>query len=377
MSFYELYNQCKGIELDKKFREISSQDVQNSLSLDNLRIEHLMVLLSPEAESHLEAMAQKARDVTLRYFGKVIQLYTPLYLSNYCDNSCVYCGFNRQNNIERKKLGLEEVEREAQFIADTGLKHILILTGESRKISPVSYIKECVSLLKKYFTSISIEIYPLAEEEYAVLISEGVEGLTIYQETYDQELYAKTHLSGPKKDYLFRLDAPERGAKAGMRNINLGVLLGLSDWRKDVFSLGLHAKYLQDKFSDVDIGISIPRIRPQTGNFEAMYKVSDKALGQIIIALRLFLPRLGISLSTRENSLLRENLLPLGVTRMSAGSTTRVGGHTIKDEERRVNSKEADSPAQFEIFDTRSVEEIKSMLEQKGYQPVLKDWMYF
>ncbi|MDP2922487.1 MAG: 2-iminoacetate synthase ThiH [Candidatus Omnitrophota bacterium] len=368
MSYYEIYNQYKGIDLDKKFREVRDPDIEASLKADNLNSERLITLLSPQAQNHLEAMAQKARDVTLRYFGKVIQLYTPLYLSNYCDNSCVYCGFNRQNNIERKKLDPSEVEREAQFIADAGLKHILILTGESRKISPVSYIKGCVKLLKKYFISISIEVYPLTEEEYAVLISEGVDSLTIYQETYDEELYAKMHLAGPKTNYCFRLDAPERGARAGMRNVNIGVLLGLGDWRKDVFSLGLHAKYLQDKFSDVDIGISIPRIRPQTGNFEAMHKVSDKAMAQIILALRLFLPRLGISLSTRENPSLRENLLPLGITRMSAGSTTRVGGHTIE---------EADNLAQFEISDSRTVKEIKAMLEGKGYQPVLKDWLYF
>lgn len=369
MSYYELYNQYnKGIDLDKKFREVRASDIEASLKADNLNSEHLIALLSPQAQDYLEEMAQKARDVTLRYFGKVIQLYTPLYLSNYCDNSCIYCGFNMQNNLERKRLDFEEVEKEAQFIANTGLKHILILTGESRQMSPVSYIKECIKILKGHFTSIAIEVYPLTEEEYAILISEGVDSLTIYQETYDEETYRKMHLAGPKTNYCFRLDAPERGAKEGMRNVNIGVLLGLGDWRRDVFSLGLHAKYLQDKFSDVDIGISIPRIRPQNAEFTPPHAVSDKTIVQIIIALRLFLPRLGISLSTRENPLLRENLLPLGITRMSAGSTTRVGGHTIE---------EADNLAQFEISDSRTVEEIKAMLEGKGYQPVLKDWLHF
>jgi 2-iminoacetate synthase len=221
-------------------------------------------------------------------------------------------------------------------------------------------------LLKKYFTSISIEVYPLTQEEYAVLVREGVDGLTIYQETYDQELYAKMHVDGPKKDYLFRLIAPERAAKSNLRSINIGVLLGLGEWRKDIFSLGLHAKYLQDKFSDIDIGISLPRIRPQMAGFKAPCEISDKALVQIILALRLFLPRLNISLSTRENALLRESLIPLGITRLSAGSSTSVGGRTIK---------ENGNCAQFEISDIRSIEEIKLMLEKKGYQPVLKDWM--
>jgi 2-iminoacetate synthase len=365
-TFYEPYNHYKTLDLNKKFTEISTLEIESSLESSNLHLEHFLALLSPQAQSYLEAMAQKAHEITLRLFGKVVQLYTPLYLSNYCDNSCVYCGFNRQNKIERKRLTPKELEAEAQFIAHSGLKHILILTGESRRFSPVSYIKECVKLLKKYFISISIEVYPLTAKEYTILVSEGVDGLTIYQETYDEEVYGNVHLAGPKKDYLFRLNAPERAARSGMRNINIGVLLGLGDWRKDIFYLGLHAKYLQDKFSDADIGISIPRIRPQTINFKAPYKVSDKELVQIIVALRLFLPRLSISLSTRECAQFRENLLPLGITRISAGSTTCVGGHTIEEE---------NNLAQFEISDTRSVNEIKSMLEEKGYQPVLKDWM--
>ena len=329
--------------------------------------EKFSYLLSPDAESNLENMAQKAHELTLQNFGKTIQLYTPMYLSNYCDNQCVYCGFNIKNKVERRKMNLDEVEREAQFISATGLKHILILSGESRKVTPVSYLKECVGVLKRYFSSISIEVYPLTEQEYAELISQGVDGLTIYQETYDENVYGKMHLSGPKKDYRFRLDAPERGCKAGMRSVNIGVLLGLNDWRKEIFLLGVHAKYLQDNFTDVEIGVSIPRLRPQTGDFKAPYEVNEKNIVQMILALRIFLPRLGISISTRENAAFRENLLPLGITRMSAGSTTKVGGHTIGTEE---------GLAQFEICDSRSVDEIKEMLNKKGYQPVLKDWLH-
>ncbi len=324
-------------------------------------------LLSPAAEEHLEEMAQEAHDITLRHFGRTMQLYTPMYLSNYCDNSCVYCGFNSNNAIKRKKLSLEEVKKEAAAIASTGLKHILILTGESREMSPVSYIKECVKILRDYFSSISIEVYPLQEEEYRELIIEGVDGLTIYQETYDETLYSALHGCGPKRDFYFRLNAPERGARAGMRTINIGSLLGLSDWREDIFLTGLHAKYLQDKFPDVEIGISVPRIRQQVSGFKAPYVVSDKNIVQIIVSLRIFLPRIGITISTREDAHFRENLIPIGATRMSAGSMTRVGGRIVTQQER-------EGVEQFEILDKRSVEEIKRMLEAKNYQPVLKDW---
>jgi len=298
-----------------------------------------------------------------------MQLYTPMYLSNYCENNCLYCGFNVNNDIERRSLNLEEVDKEAAFISGTGIKHILILTGESRQASPVNYIKDCVRILKKYFSSISIEVYPVTETEYSELVSAGVDGLTIYQEVYDEEIYKRMHTSGPKSDYRFRLDAPERGAKSGMRSVNIGTLLGLNDWRKEAFILGLHAKYLQDKFPDVEIGVSLPRIRPQVRGFKAAYEVTDQDMVQVILALRIFLPRLGISISTRETAELRERLIPLGVTRMSAGSTTKVGGHTIK-------VRDGSSASQFEISDDSTVREVRAMLDKKGYQAVFKDWMH-
>lgn len=366
MSYYEVYNRYKNVNLNNDPHALHSC-IEQALAGEDVSAEQFAALLSLFAEDYLEKMAQYAHQLTLKYFGKVIQLYTPMYLSNYCDNQCVYCGFNLQNKIERKKLELEEVEREAKFIQATGLKHILVLTGESRTQSPVSYIKESIKILKKYFSSIAVEIYPLTEEEYVQLVEEGVDGLTIYQETYDENVYSEIHPSGPKSNYKFRLDAPERGASAGMRSVSIGVLLGLTDWRKDVFSLGLHAKYLQDRFPDVEIGVSLPRIRKQVSNFQAGFNVRDKDIVQIILALRIFIPRLSISLSTRENALFRENLLPLGITRMSAGSSTYVGGHT---------QDTAGHFGQFEICDKRSVEEMKSMLEEKGYQPVFKDWMH-
>ena len=359
MSYYNIYSKYKNLD----FNQLVSAD----LPADEAQF---LSLLSPKAENNLEEMAVRAQEITLRNFGRTMQLYTPIYLSNYCDNQCLYCGFNAANKIERKKLTLDEVSEEAEFIAGTGLKHILVLTGDSRSESPLSYIKNSLKILGEYFSSISVEIYALSEEEYAELILNGVDGLTIYQEVYDENIYKKMHLAGAKKDYLFRLDAPERGAKAGMHNVNIGALLGLNDWRKEIFFLGLHAKYLQDNYPDLEIGVSLPRIRPQAGDFSVPYQVTDKNIVQILVALRIFLPRIGIALSTRENSEFRDNLIPLGITLISAGSSTYVGGHITK-----VSTNK--SVPQFEISDERDVKEMKQVLERRGYQPVLKDWMHF
>ncbi|MFA5143213.1 MAG: 2-iminoacetate synthase ThiH [Candidatus Omnitrophota bacterium] len=367
MSFYEIYSRYK--DTDNAFGLVSSRDVERALAARNPDISHFMALLSPEAERHLEEMALKSREMTLRYFGKTIQLYTPLYLSNYCENRCVYCGFSAANRIERRRLTPAEVENEARAIASTGLQHILVLTGESRTMSPISYIKECVKVLAEYFSSISIEIYALSESEYAGLVLEGVDGLTIYQEAYDEEVYKNIHPAGPKSDYAFRLAAPARGAGSGMRNVNIGVLLGLDEWRREAFWLGLHAKYLQDMFPGVEIGASLPRMRPHEGAFTVPHKVDDKVMVQIITALRIFLPRIGISMSTREDAKFRENLIGIGLTRISAGSSTYVGGHS-------ACLHDSKNLPQFEISDKRSVAEIMAMLEQKGYQPVLKDWLH-
>ena len=368
MSYYDIYNKYKSLSLDETFQSITSFDVEAAIESESQDAKQLLALLSPAAESYLEQMAQKAHELTVRHFGKTIQLYTPIYLSDHCENQCSYCGFNVQNNFTRKKLSLEEVEKEAAFISSTGLRHILVLTGDSREKSPPEYIKSCIKILKKYFTSISIEIYALTESEYAEMVEEGVDGLTIYQETYDEKVYERVHKAGPKRDYLFRLDAPERAAKRGMRNVNIGVLLGLTDWRKDIFFTGLHAQYLQDNFYDMDIAASIPRLRPHAGDFKTDDGVTDKNITQIIVALRIFMPRLGISLSTRESSGLRQNLLPLGITRMSASSSTRVGGHTS-------GSLKKTDLTQFEISDKVSVDDIKKILDSKGYQAVLKDWI--
>jgi 2-iminoacetate synthase len=368
MSYYDILLKYKNLPFEKIFRELSPREVERSIHSEVQDPERFLALLSPAAEGLLEPIAQKAHALTLQHFGRTIQLYTPMYLSNFCENECAYCGFNATHRMPRRTLTLEEVEKEAAYIASTGIEHLLILTGDSREKSSPSYIKECLGVLKKHFSSISAEIYALTEEEYADLARLGIDGLTLYQETYDEGVYDRVHRSGPKKDFIFRLDAPERAARGRMRSVNVGALLGLGDWRKEVFLMGLHAQYLQDRYGEVEIGASLPRLRPHAGDFKEMTPVSDGNIAQILMALRLFLPRLGIALSTRESASLREDLLPLGITRMSAGSTTRVGGHTIE-------SPEDQNIPQFEISDPRDVEEMKAMLVAKGYQPVLKDWM--
>ncbi len=366
MSFYAELLKYKDFQPADFFKSLTDEKIARAIYSESQNPERLLALLSPQAEKFLEPMALRARNITLRHFGSTVQLFTPMYLSNFCENQCAYCGFNARNPLKRKALTVEEVEKEAARIADTGLEHILILTGESRLRSSPAYIKECVNVLKKYFSSVCVEIYPLDEKEYVELVDAGVDGLTLFQETYDEAVYDRVHLGGAKKNYHYRLDAPERAACSNMRQVNLGALLGLNDWRKEAFWLGLHAKYLQNNYPSGEVGISLPRIRPHEGTFKDIVEVNDKNIAQILVAMRLFLNRLGVVISTRETADFRDNLLPLGVTRMSAGVSTRVGGHAIYLEENN-------SP-QFEISDSRSVDEICAMLARKGYQPVLKDW---
>lgn len=362
MTFYEEANPI--LDASLPFDLIEEAQASKALARSERNSRDLMALLSPKADSLLEEMAQIAHQSTVSHFGRTIQLYTPLYLANYCVNHCVYCGFNASNNIPRRQLTLAEVELEARAIAATGLQHLLVLTGESRQHSSVSYIKDCISLLRKYFSSISVEIYPLSTEEYVEVVDAGVDGLTIYQEVYDRHVYSRLHPRGPKRDFRFRLEAAERAGRAGIRTINIGALLGLNDWRSEVFRLGLHAAYLQKNFPEVEIGVSFPRMRPQTGDYEAEFPATDRDLVHAIMAMRLFLPTAGITISTRESSALRDNLIRLGVTKMSAGSSTVIGGHTDPQ----------NSTAQFEIADKRSVDEMRRAISSLGYKPVLKDW---
>lgn len=324
-----------------------------------------LTLLSPAGGDCLEEMAQRARALTLRNFGRTIMLYTPLYLSNHCVNHCRYCSFSASHRLVRKRLTAEEIRREAEAIAAQGFQDLLVLTGESRSVTPVSYLEEALGILKEYFPALGLEVYPLSTEEYRRLVNAGADYLTIYQEVYNRETYDYLHPRGPKKDYFYRLTAPERAGAAGMRSLSIGALLGLDDWRREAFFTGLHAAYLQRKFPAVEIGVSVPRVRPNLGGFLPPVEVTDRDLVQIILALRLFLPRAGISVSTREKPRLRDHLIKLGVTRISAASVTAVGGHARPAEA---------GGEQFLPADGRTVEEIKEMIRASGYQPVFKDW---
>ena len=363
--FIDIVNQYRDFDFNEFYNSVTENNVLQVIGRRKLSYPDYLTLLSPAAESCLEEMAQAAHEITIRQFGRTILLYTPLYLSNFCENRCVYCSFNNDNTIKRKQLSFKEIEQEAKVIAETGLKHILILTGSARNKATVQYLEESIIILKKYFSSISIEIYPMEESEYVRLIDAGVDNLTIYQETYNQVLYKQLHPSGPKRDYEFRLNTPERACRAGIRSVNIGALLGLDDFRSECFISGIHAEYLQSKYPSIEIAMSFPRMRPFQGNNISVKTVSDKNLIQVILALRLFLHRAGISISTRESAELRDNLIPLGTTKMSAGSKTSVGGYQKEDEE-----------TQFEIDDRRTVEEVKNAIYKKGYQPVFKDWQY-
>lgn len=342
-------------------------DVERALNRDRLDPLDLLALLSTAAAPYLEAMAQKAHRLTVQNFGKTISLFTPLYLANFCRNQCVYCSYNARNHIVRRKLSLEEVETEGRAIAATGLQHLLLLTGESREKSGPEYIRDCVKVLRPHFASLGIEVYPLEEDEYRMLNEAGVDAFTMFQEAYDEDVYASVHPAGPKRNHRFRLDAPERACRAGIPSVNIGALLGLGEWRDEAFFTALHAAYLHKNYPEVELAISVPRLRPHVGTFQpATDPVTDAVLVQIILAYRLYLPRVGITLSTREGAKLRDALVPLGITKMSAGARTSVGGYSGETE---VGS------SQFEISDERAVAEIVEMLRDKGYQPTFCDWV--
>lgn len=368
LSFYDIYKKYKGTNFEGVFTGSTGDDVLRIIKKPVKTPEDFLVLLSPAAQEPevLEAMAREANDLTIRNFGKTITIFTPLYLSNVCDNGCVYCGFNRNNPVKRGILTPDEIEAEGKAIRDSGIRHVIILTGESRRATPPEYVAEAARILKKYVDSVIIEIYSLTEEEYGMLFEAGAEGFTMFQETYNEDIYPTLHPIGEKSDYRKRLDSPELACKAGYNTVNLGALLGLDDWRRDTFFAGLHAKYLQDRYPGSDIAVSIPRICEHEGvtGYNASCSVKDIDLVQAMLAYRLFLPRLGITISTREPAALRDRLIGLGVTKMSAGSVTEVGGH----------ADEAKSDGQFEITDTRSVKEMSEAIRARGYQPVFKDW---
>lgn len=347
---------------------VTRADIERSLEKEDLDSYDLLNLLSEPAKELLEEMAKKARDLTLMHFGRTIGLYAPLYISDYCSNHCTYCGFSHSTRFRRTKLSMDQIKAEAKSIADMGIRHVLVLTGEDPQKTPLSYLEEAVTVLKKHFSSIALEIFPMEEDAYRVLKKAGADSLTVYQEVYDRAIYREVHPKGKKADYEYRLSTPERGAKAGFRAINIGPLFGLGNPRTEAFMAGIHARYLEKEFPDVEISLSLPRMRKAPGGIDPKNILSDIGFVQTMLAFRLFMPRLGITISTRESAAFRDRLIHLGATRYSAGSRTDVGGYAVKSDTTVV---------QFEITDDRSVAQICEMIRQSGYQPVFKDWEIF
>ncbi|MDX1960228.1 MAG: 2-iminoacetate synthase ThiH [Leptospiraceae bacterium] len=344
----------------------TTQDVELTLAncLDrNLDFSDFVTLISKPASNFLEEMAYYSKQITLERFGKTIQMYMPLYLSNECRSSCLYCGFSYENKIPRKTLSLNELEKEAVILSEKGLEHILILTGEDYSKTPIQYIESCIKLLKNYFSSVSIEIYPMEISDYERLIQAGADGLALYQETYSKEAYTRYHVRGVKKDMRYRLDGPDRGGIAGFRKLGIGALLGLSEPRTEIYMLGRHAEYLLKTYWKSQVNISLPRMRDAVGDWGKFYDVSDREFLQFIFAFRIYFKDVGIILSTRESKKLRDNLVGLGITTMSAGSKTEPGGY------QGISALE-----QFETEDKRSFEEVIAMIREKGFDPVLKDF---
>lgn len=348
------------------YNKYSSMDVERALSKEKLSIEDYAAILSPAAMPYLEEIAREAMFKTRKHFGNSVCIFTPLYIANYCENECVYCGFNCKNKIKRGKLSFKEIEEELKAIATTGLKEILILTGESRNKSGLEYIGETIKLATKYFSTIGIEIYPLNSEEYAYLKECGADFVSVYQETYNTNKYEKVHLSGPKRIFPYRFNSQERALLGGMRGVSFGALLGLDDFRKDAYAAGLHAFFIQQKYPQAEISFSTPRLRPYINNSDNNPNdVHEKQLLQVMLAYRLLMPFAGITISTRERAGFRDNVIGMVATKISAGVSVGVGGH----------SEEEKGDEQFEISDPRSVKEVHQMIVDRGLQPVYTDYV--
>lgn len=347
----------------------TAADVRRALQKEQLDIEDFAALLSPVAEPFIEEMAQKAKQETAKHFGNSVYMFTPIYISNYCENYCVYCGFNCHNKIHRMKLNTKEIEKEMSAIAKTGLEEILILTGESRAQSDVSYIGEACKIARKYFKMVGIEVYPMNSEEYAYLQKCGADYVTVFQETYDSDKYETLHLAGHKRIFPYRFNAQERALKGGMRGVAFAALLGLADFRKDAFATGLHAFYIQRKYPYAEISFSCPRLRPIVNDATINPKdVHEKQLLQIMCAYRLFMPFAGMTISTRERAEFRNHVIGMTATKISAGVSTGIGSHSDEVEEQGDD--------QFEIADNRNVDEVFAAIKEQGLQPVMNDYVY-
>ncbi len=362
-------------------------------TLDNLPLQKSVLvrrfeqLIAPKTDTELESMAQTSRALTLQNFGRTMRLFAPLYLSNECINNCRYCGFSRDNPILRVTLSVEEVLAEARFLRDSGFRQLLLVAGEHPKFVSENYLLDCVCALAPDFPSISIEVGPMSTQDYVPLVRAGAEGLVVYQETYHRGVYAELHTAGPKRDFDYRLDCPERAYAAGFRRLGVGALLGLWRWQDEAIALAAHVEYLLQHCWRAQITVSLPRLRPAAGGFRPLFSISDRELAQLVCALRISFPQVGIVLSTRERASLRDALVSLGVTMMSAGSHTEPGGYTrrgIEHLHRTVrgqiippefqDGEDRLAAGQFEISDDRPPERIATILREQGFDPVWKDW---
>ena len=346
----------------------TAEDVKEALAAETCSVDNFKALLSPAALPFLEEIAQKAQKETRKHFGNSVAIFTPLYIANYCENYCVYCGFNCHNKIKRAQLNAEEIEKEMQAIAATGLEEVLILTGESPNKSSVEYIGEACKIAKKYFKLIGLEVYPMDSKDYAYLHECGADFVTVFQETYNSDKYKTLHLGGRKRIFPYRLNAQERAIIGGMRGVGFAALLGLDDFRKDALATGMHAYLLQKKYPHAEIAFSCPRLRPIINNDKINPKdVHEPQLLQIICAYRIFMPFASITISTRECERFRDNIIQIAATKISAGVNVGIGGHSQEEEK---------GDEQFEISDGRSVDEIYHMIEDNGMQPVMTDYIY-
>ena len=347
--------------------QYTEADVRAALNADTCSVENFKALLSPAAMPFLEEIARKAQMETRKHFGNSVMIFTPLYIANYCENYCIYCGFNCHNKIKRAKLNAEEIEKEMKTIADSGLEEILILTGESPNMSDVKYIGEACKIARKYFKVVGLEVYPMDSKDYAYLHECGADFVTVFQETYNSEKYKTLHLGGRKRIFPYRFNAQERAIMGGIRGVGFAALLGLDDFRKDALATGMHAYLLQRKYPHAEIAFSCPRLRPIINNDKINPKdVHEPQLLQIICAYRIFMPFASITISSRECARFRDNIVQIAATKISAGANVGIGGHTGEEK----------GDEQFEIDDGRTVDEIYHMIQENGMQPVMTDYIY-
>lgn len=354
---------------DYDYNKYTEKDVRRALDNEYKTPEDFKALLSPAAMPFLEEMARLAKGETAKHFGNSVYMFTPSYIANYCENYCIYCGFNCHNKIKRARLNEDEIEKEMMQIAESGLQEVLILTGESKNMSDVKYIGEACKIAKKHFKMVGLEVYPMNSDEYAYLHECGADYVTVFQETYNSDKYEKLHLEGHKRIFPYRLNAQERAIKGGMRGVGFAALLGLDDFRKDAFATGMHAYLIQRKYPHAEIAFSCPRLRPIINNDKINPKdVHEPQLLQIMTAYRLFMPFANITISTREREDFRNNVIGLAATKISAGVSTGIGSHSEEVQDK--------GDSQFEIADSRTVDEVHKAIVDKGLQPVMNDYIY-